>query len=133
MSRRKTRRNAVSLLYTYLITDKSIDDIIEDNRVSAITGDFMALLEVDEELLDAVYRVEEREDIYVAVINKYLTKGWKFSRLGRMEQAILLLALAELEQGIQDKPVIVNEAVELAKEFGDEDSFRLINGVLDVL
>ena len=50
-----------------------------------------------------------------------------------MEQAILLLALSELEQGIQDKTVIVNEAIELTKAYGEDDSYKLINGVLDAL
>ena len=41
-----------------------------------------------------------------------------------MEQAILLFALAELEQAIQDKTVIVNEAIELAKMYCDEDAIN---------
>ena len=133
MSRRIKRQNAVIIMYTYLMTDRSIDEIIADYKQSSESGEFIATINVDEELLDALYRVEERGYIYESVIETKLKKGWKFSRLGKMEQAILLLALSELEQSIQEKAIIVNEAVELAKQYGDDDSYKLINGVLDSL
>lgn len=115
------------------MTDKTMDMIIEDNKFSATFSDFIGSLELDKEILDAVYRVEQRLDIYEAVVNNQLKGKWRFDRLGMMEQAILLLALSELEQGIQDKTVIVNEAIELTKAYGEDDSYKLINGVLDAL
>lgn len=133
ISRRTYRKNAISIIYTYLMTDKTMDMIIEDNKFSATFSDFIGSLELDKEILDAVYRVEQRLDIYEAVVNNQLKGKWRFDRLGMMEQAILLLALSELEQGIQDKTVIVNEAIELTKAYGEDDSYKLINGVLDAL
>ncbi len=133
ISRRTYRKNAISIIYTYLMTDKTMDMIIEDNKFSATFSDFIGSLELDNEILDAVYRVEQRLDIYEAVVNNQLKGKWRFDRLGMMEQAILLLALSELEQGIQDKTVIVNEAIELTKAYGEDDSYKLINGVLDAL
>lgn len=133
ISRRTYRKNAISIIYTYLMTDKTMDMIIEDNKFSATFSDFIGSLELDKEILDAVYRVEQRLDIYEAVVNNQLKGKWRFDRLGMMEQAILVLALSELEQGIQDKTVIVNEAIELTKAYGEDDSYKLINGVLDAL
>lgn len=133
ISRRTYRKNAISIIYTYLMTDKTMDMIIEDNKFSATFSDFIGSLDLDKEILDAVYRVEQRLDIYEAVVNNQLKGKWRFDRLGMMEQAILLLALSELEQGIQDKTVIVNEAIELTKAYGEDDSYKLINGVLDAL
>ena len=133
ISRRTYRKNAISIIYTYLMTDKTMDMIIEDNKFSATFSDFIGSLELDKEILDAVYRVEQRLDIYEAVVNNQLKGKWRFDRLGMMEQSILLLALSELEQGIQDKTVIVNEAIELTKAYGEDDSYKLINGVLDAL
>lgn len=132
MKRHIYRQNAMSIIYIYLMTEQNIDLIIEDNKFVSSVGSFIHPLEIDEELLDAVHRVTQRKSIYIPVINHHLDK-WRFDRLGRLEQSILLLALSELEQGIQDKIIIVNEAVELAKEFCDDESYRLINGVLDAL
>lgn len=133
MSRRKQRENAFRVVYTHLITSKDMDEIMDDYHVASSSSDFIHYSIIDPELVDALYRVEERSDIYITVINTKLKSGWEFYRLGKMEQSILLLALAELEQSIQEKAIIVNEAVELAKLYADEDSFKLINGVLDSL
>ena len=133
MSRRKQRENAIRVVYTFLMTLKSIDEIMDDYHVAANQGDFIHFGIIDTELIDALYRVEERGEIYEAVVNSKLKQGWEFNRLGKMEQSILLLALAELEQSIQDKAIIVNEAVDLAKLYADDDSYKLINGVLDSL
>ncbi len=131
--RRMFRSNAVSIVYNFLMTNKTMDAIIEDNEFSTTVSDFITKLELDDELLDACYRIEERIDIYIPVINSRLKGNWRFDRLGKMEQAILLFALAELEQGIQDKTIIFNEAIELTKIFCDDDTYKLINGVLDSL
>lgn len=132
-TRREYRQSAVAVIYMYLMTHQDIDVIIEDNKFASSVSDFIHYLPLDEEMLDACYRVEERFTIYKRVIDSKIRKGWRFDRLGRLEQSILLLALAEFEQGFQEKPIIVNEAVNLAKEFADEQSYRLINGVLDSL
>ena len=59
------------------------------------------------------------------------SKGWKVGRLGKAELAILRLAVYEMEYD-DDIPVGVaaNEAVELAKKYGGEDSPVFINGIL---
>lgn len=132
MKRHIYRQNAMSIIYIYLMTQQDIDLIIEDNRFVSSIGSFIHPLEIDDELLDAIHRAIQRQTIYIPVINHHLKK-WRFDRLGKLEQSILLLALSELEQGIQEKAIIVNEAVELAKEFCDDESYRLINGVLDAL
>lgn len=132
-SRRDFREHAVAIIYMHIVTDRNIDDILVDNEFVSSIGDFMPFLPLDEEMQDACYRVEERMDIYKRVIDSKLKQGWRFVRLGRLEQSVLLLALAELEQGFQEKAVIVNEAVELAKKYADENSYKFINGVLDSL
>jgi N utilization substance protein B len=57
--------------------------------------------------------------------------GWKTSRMGKVDLAILRLAVYEIryEEDIPEK-VSINEAVELAKKYGTDDSSSFINGVL---
>jgi N utilization substance protein B len=57
--------------------------------------------------------------------------GWKTSRMGKVDLTILRLAVYEIrfDSDIPDK-VAVNEAVELAKKYGTDDSASFINGVL---
>lgn len=58
-------------------------------------------------------------------------KGWKLSRMGKVDLTILRLAVYEIEYD-DDVPVgvAINEAVELSKKFGGDDSPAFINGIL---
>lgn len=60
-----------------------------------------------------------------------VAEGWKTRRMGRVELAILRLALYEMEfdEEIPGK-VAINEAVELAKKFGGDESPAFVNGIL---
>lgn len=66
-----------------------------------------------------------------AVISGKLVEGWSFDRLGRVERAILRLAVYELLHTDTDQPIIINEAIEIAKEMADDQAPKLINGVLE--
>lgn len=57
-------------------------------------------------------------------------EGWAYDRLGRVERSILRLALYEVNYGEIPRAVAINEAVELAKEYGGSRSGAFINGVL---
>lgn len=60
-----------------------------------------------------------------------VAKGWKTSRMGKVELTILRQALYEMRYDPEvPEKVAINEAVELAKKFGGQDSPAFINGVL---
>jgi len=60
-------------------------------------------------------------------------KDWDFERLGSIERATLRLATYEILFGALDSAVVINEAVEITKAFGTEQSPKFINGVLDAI
>ena len=51
--------------------------------------------------------------------------------IGEIEISILRQSIFEIENSEIDYPIVINEAIKLAKKFGQEDSYRFINGVLD--
>lgn len=61
------------------------------------------------------------------------SKNWKTSRMGSIDRNILRIAAYELHSGETPIKVIINEAVELAKRYGTNDSKSFVNGVLDHL
>jgi N utilization substance protein B len=65
------------------------------------------------------------------MIGKHL-KNWDFSRLNRVDLAILRMSAYTLMYQ-KDTPasVVINEAIGISREFGTDESFRFINGVLD--
>ncbi len=70
---------------------------------------------------------------YSQLLSKYLKAGWTFDRLSPMERAILLIAACEILEHDTPGTVVINEAVENAKKFCDEKSYKFINGVLSHL
>ena len=60
-----------------------------------------------------------------------IAKGWTTKRMGKVELTILRLALFEIQfdEDVPEK-VAINEAVELAKKFGGDDSPSFVNGIL---
>jgi N utilization substance protein B len=78
-------------------------------------------------ILDGAWERQEEID---ALIGKY-SKRWKVSRISKVDLAILRVAIYEI-LSIADIPVSVsiNEAVELAKRYGSEDSGSYVNGIL---
>ncbi len=58
-------------------------------------------------------------------------KGWSLARLPRVNLQVLRLAVAEMLYGEENMDsVVINEAVELAKKYGDENDYQFVNGIL---
>jgi N utilization substance protein B len=64
-----------------------------------------------------------------------ISNEWKLERMASVDRNIVRLAIFELKYSEENLPpnVVINEAVELAKEFGTEDSGRFVNGLLGSL
>lgn len=123
LSRSKERNNAMICIYQGLCVGKELDKAVEDEFR-------MPFDQCSPYIQQVVNDVNENFEVYEETINSRL-KGYKFQRLGYVEQAILLLAMAEMNQHIADKAIIINEAVELSKRYCDDEAHKLINGVLD--
>lgn len=126
MNRHEIRRNLVISVYQHLVLKKPLSLTVCDNYfVESAT-------ELDDYVLMVVEKISMHEADYVDCINEHLNK-WSFDRLNYVEQAILLVAKAEIECAVNDRRIIINEAIILAKEYCDDSSFKYINGVLDRL
>lgn len=62
-----------------------------------------------------------------------VTTNWRLERLGAVERSVLRLAAAELLRGETPPRVVLREAIRLAERYGNRDSARFVNGVLDAL
>jgi N utilization substance protein B len=79
-------------------------------------------LELSQQVIEARSHLEDR-------LNEVMV-DWQLSRLPRVDQDILRIALAEMLFFNLPHQVAINEAVELAKRYSDDESRRLINGIL---
>jgi N utilization substance protein B len=88
-------------------------------------------LEIDNEFVkEIVYGVVTYKNDIDELANKYLN-GWKINRLGNTDKAILRMGIYELMYTKTPEIVAINEAVELAKTYSDDEVRKMINGVLD--
>ena len=62
-----------------------------------------------------------------------VTTNWRLERLGVIERSVLRLAAAELLRAETPPRVVLREAIRLAERYGNPDSARFVNGVLDAL
>ena len=126
-TRHQARMAVVSLLYAYDLGNQSIldfsDEILEEKKIRNKQRDFA--LDLFKGVVEKLIPVDE-------AIDKHL-KDWDFDRLGSIERATLRLGAYEIMFGELDSAVIINEAIEVTKAFGSEQSPKFINGVLDAI
>ena len=126
MTRREAREQALSLVFEGLFTDEPLPAIIElAKEARQLDPDPFA-----NQLAAGVFEYQAEID---AKIEKY-SIGWSKKRLSRVVLSILRIAIYELEH-IGDIPVSVtiNEAVELAKQYGSDGDSGFVNGILGTL
>lgn len=93
---------------------------------------------VEEEVLQADFVLDSLKGVsnYSDVLDEKIrncAKNWSFSRIAKMDLAILRLAIYELFFVKTPAPIVINEAVELSKIYSSDDAKRFINGILDYL
>jgi N utilization substance protein B len=124
-ARRRARECAVQALYSWQLSKNDIADVehqfLSEQDVKDVDITYFR------ELLAGVATQAEKLDQLMA---PFLSR--QIEELGQVEKAILRLAMFELSKR-EDVPykVAINEAIELAKVFGAEDSHKFVNGVLD--
>lgn len=93
------------------------------HKVELKESDIQYLRERCGQVMEQISRIDARIDEVAA--------GWKTRRMGKVELTILRLALFEMEyDDTVPEKVAINEAVELAKKFGGNDSPAFVNGIL---
>jgi N utilization substance protein B len=124
-SRHQARERALQILFQYDIHGRPglwLDVFWEKNEATDEVKAFAERL---------VAGVLEKKKELDALIGKYAT-NWKISRMPIVDRNILRAGVYEL-MWMDDVPakVTVNEAIELAKSFGDDDASKFVNGILD--
>ena len=136
MSRREMREQVFKLLFRVEFNDENAmqqqkELFFEDGTVAVSEDeDVMVADNLKEEIAAKYEKVAEKIAQIDEMINEK-TEGWKTSRMGKVDLAILRLAVYEIVfDDTIPNPVAINEAVELAKKFGRDESPKFINGVL---
>ncbi len=122
ISQTKTREILLQALY-----QKEISDISNTNLINQFKK---AYREFDiSNVAEKLKGINKNNDS----LNKSIAdnSSIEIKSIGEIEISILRQSIFEIENSEIDYPIVINEAVKLAKKFGQEDSYRFINGVLD--
>ena len=123
-NRSELRDIIIKILYQTNIYDEAnisynIEDLIKEQ------------LEVENSFVtDSVNEILTKKEELNKLANKYL-KDWTLDRLSKVDQAIILLGIYELEYTKTPSIVAINEAIELSKKYSEESVTKMINGILD--
>lgn len=124
LNRSELRKKIMTILYQINVYKKNkmqfdVDEVMRE--VLPLENEFVK---------EVVYGVLTYQNDIDALANKYM-KDWTIDRLGNTDQAILRMGIYELIYTKTPDIVSINEAIELAKSYSDDDVRKMINSVLD--
>jgi N utilization substance protein B len=126
-----SQRDKRSLLFHLLYAAESYEyQTSIESLVDNLNRGFDFDIPMDSELVATATAIIEQRDTLDEQYKPLLT-NWRFDRLGVPTKLILRYAIWELLNTNTAHTVIINEAIELAKSFGEKDSYKFINGILD--
>ena len=127
MNRTTIRECAFKLIYSLEIQKKKdlreqIDIYIESENIEDKSA--------KEYIEDAVLGIDIHKEDILKLIEKNLKSDWKIDRISKIDLSILKLAIYEIQYKEIPFKVVINEAVELAKKYGEDSSKNFVNGIL---
>lgn len=126
MKRSAAREEAFKLLYSLEIQKENIEEQLE------IYCENEAILdeEVKKYIKDIVVGIENNISNIEEKISNNLKKEWRIDRISKINLVLLKLAIYEILYTETPYKVAINEAIEISKKYGDDNSPNFINGVL---
>mgnify|MGYP000468975570 FL=1 len=129
MNRTLMRENAFRLLYS-LEVQKNKEINIEEQIELYIESNNITNTEAIEYMKDAISGIEKNKVEIKALIEENLKSNWKLERISKIDLSLLELAIYEIKYKEVPYKVAINEAVELAKKYGEDNSKTFVNGIL---
>ena len=129
MTRTQTRQLAFELLYSLEI-QKVTKEEQEEQINLFLEGQEKNDEKVREYILDIVKGITNNAEEIQNLISKNLKEKWELSRISKINLTILKLAIYEMVYNKLPYKIVVNEAVELAKKYGEDTSPAFVNGIL---
>ena len=127
MNRSDMREHAFKLIYSLEIQkvdniQEQVDLYFESNNIKDE--------EIKKYITDAILGIEKNKTEILSDIEKNLKEEWKLNRISKMDLSVLKLAIYEIKFSEVPYKVSINEAVELAKKYGEDKSKKFVNGIL---
>ena len=127
MKRRKAREHALQILFQL--------DIRKEKPTAAVMKHFWAEQQPDDEVRAFAEEIVKGTFKHLLKINKLIrecAKNWSLDRMAVVDRNVLRMAVYEILFRVDiPSSVTINEAIEIAKKFGTDESGSFVNGILD--
>ena len=137
MSRKLAREAAFKALFQLDFNfDEQEPEAYENLAIETMFDDNPKLTKKDLSYIESTVKgTRARLDEIDGLITAHLKEGWQLSRIAAADRNILRLAVCEMKFAEPPLPkgIAINEAVELAKKYGTDDSSRFVNGILEAI
>lgn len=134
MSRRKSRIIAFQSIYSWDVNNIPLEELLtfswlnkdsENSNKNDINDETLFASIIVKGTIDNISQIDE-------LIDSHLSANWSKDRINKVTLAILRTSIYELKfQSGSNPKIVIDEAINIAKEYGADDSFKFINAVLD--
>lgn len=134
MSRRKSRIIAFQSIYSWDVNNVPLEELLtfswlnkdsENSNKNDINDETLFASIIVKGTIDNISQIDE-------LIDSHLSANWSKDRINKVTLAILRTSIYELKfQSGSNPKIVIDEAINIAKEYGADDSFKFINAVLD--
>ena len=148
MSRRKGRILAFQALYSYDVGHVPLDELLKFEWEKEIEGEAVSEDSDESEVSKSNPEASNQEtydfarilisgtinhlDEIDSLIKSHLSKNWKFERVNKVSLAVMRISVFALLYQQEIMPsIVIDEAVSIIKDYGEEGSYKFINAVLD--
>lgn len=127
MNRSAIRELAFRLIYSQEIQK---EDNIEEQIELFLEANNLKDKNIIEYINDVLKGIELHKTEILKLIEKNLKSDWKLERISKVDLSLLKLAIYEIKYKNLAYKIVINEVVELAKKYGEEQSKNFVNGIL---
>jgi N utilization substance protein B len=133
MARHRARRQALQLLFQWDVRRTPLDEIVRDYYNSLLVSEDTIATPRPDAFAEALFR-----GVVACVdgVDEHITRHadhWRIARMPAVDRNILRLAVYEMLRTDTPPAVVIDEALELARQFSGEESVHFVNGVLDAV
>ena len=127
MNRSAIREMSFRLIYS---RDIQKEENIEQQIELFLEGNEITDKNAIEYINDVVKGIESNKEEILSLIEKNLKSDWKLERISKVDLSLLKLAIYEIKHKDLAFKIVINEVVELAKKYGEDQSKNFVNGIL---
>ena len=131
-ARHRSRKRALQVLFEWDMRRDSVDRAIEHYYDTLYSEESETKPKVDR-FMEELARGTVQQSAEIDKVIEERAQNWRLERMAVVDRNILRLAIFEMRQNAVPPAVIIDEALELARQFCNDESIPFINGVLDAV